>query len=205
MKVIAIGSGHQVKRINDWNVSFATVVGVNNTWRATDKWDHLMYAGDYPKKLLAELKAQKKSHQAIHSREGETGFKKSYVGMAKMPWEQARIYLGLPIYFGVTYWILHHLKPTHIGYLGFDMNYTPSADGSTAAYGIGHDMKTRGIPDPLWQFKNVPEYIAMENPYQTLIERLKIHKGSTELVNLSDDPDTMLPWHQITLDEFQKL
>jgi hypothetical protein len=202
LKVIAAGSGPSLVQINDWHTDKVTVVGVNNVWRVTTKWDHLIHAGDYPQDLRKQLYMKKRAYQKVHSREGNLGFKASYCGMSKMPWEKARIYLGLPIYFGTMYWILHHLKPTHIGCIGFDMNYTPQPDGSTAAYGVGYDMQTRGIPDPLWQFKNVPEYIAMADPYKTLMDRLIALKGDTQIVNLSNDPKTMLPWDHVPFSEF---
>lgn len=203
MKVICMGSGKNMTNINDWDTSGIKICGVNNTWRGTDKWDVLLHAGDYPyKKDITKTRPEQK----IVSREGADGFKKSYVGMAGMPWERARIHLGLPIYFTLTYWALYHLRPTHIAFIGFDMNYTPGPEGETTFYGQGYDMKTRGIPDPLYQFRVIPEYKEHGDAmFGILLDRLKERLGNTQLWNLSDDPTSVLPWEQITINKFREL
>jgi len=203
MKVICMGSGKNMTNINDWDTTGIKVCGVNNTWRGTDKWDVLLHAGDYPyKKDITKTRPEQK----IVSREGVDGFKKSYVGMAGMPWERARIHLGLPIYFTLTYWALYHLRPTHIAFIGFDMNYTPGPEGETTFYGQGYDMKTRGIPDPLYQFRVIPEYKKHGDAmFGILLDRLKERLGNTQLWNLSDDPTSVLPWEQITINKFKEL
>lgn len=199
MKVICVGSGSNMKNINEWDTTGIKIVGVNNVWRGTDKWDHLIHAGDYPfKKDIVKNNPK----QQIHSKDGVDGYIRSYTRMANMEWQKARIFLGLPIYFTATYWALYHLKPTHIGFIGFDMNYTPKDDGSTAFYGVGYDMQKRGIPDPLYQFRNVKEYKDDPDILNKLFGRLDDKKGSTELFNLSDDPESVLPWEQVSFEEF---
>ena len=199
MKVICMGSGKNMVQVNDWDTEGIKICGVNNTWRGTDKWDVLLHAGDYP---FRNQITRTREGQMIVSREGEKGFKKSYVGMSpNMVWEEARIHLGLPIYFTLTYWALYHLKPTHIG---FDMNYTPGPEGETTFYGKGYDMQKRGIPDPLFQFRTVPEYKKHGDAmFGILLDRLKKYKGDCKLVNLSDDPTSILPWEQVTFEEFK--
>lgn len=202
MKVICMGSGKNMVQVNDWDTEGIKICGVNNTWRGTDKWDVLLHAGDYP---FRNQITKTREGQMIVSREGEKGFKKSYVGMSpNMVWEEARIHLGLPIYFTITYWALYHLKPTHIGFIGFDMNYTPGPEGETTFYGKGYDMQKRGIPDPLFQFRTVPEYKKHGDAmFGILLDRLKKYKGDCKLVNLSDDPTSILPWEQVTFEEFK--
>ena len=202
MKVICMGSGKNMVQVNDWDTEGIKICGVNNTWRGTDKWDVLLHAGDYP---FRNQITRTREGQMIVSREGEKGFKKSYVGMSpNMVWEEARIHLGLPIYFTLTYWALYHLKPTHIGFIGFDMNYTPGPEGETTFYGKGYDMQKRGIPDPLFQFRTVPEYKKHGDAmFGILLDRLKKYKGDCKLVNLSDDPTSILPWEQVTFEEFK--
>lgn len=198
-----MGSGKNMIQVNDWDTNDITICGVNNTWRGTDKWDVLLHAGDYPYKREVH-EARKRPEQRIVSREGADGFKKSYVGMAGMPWEKARIHLGLPIYFTLTYWALWHLKPDVIGFIGFDMNYNPGPNGETTFYGQGYDMKTRGIPDPLFQFRTVPEYKKHGDAmFGILLDRLRERKGNTKLFNLSDDPTSVLPWEKLTFEEFK--
>lgn len=202
MKVICVGSGSNMLNVNDWNTTGMTVVGVNNVWKGTDKWDHLIHAGDYPFKN--EI-SKTRSNQEIHSKDGVRGYKRSYIKMADMEWSEARIFLGLPIYFTATYWVLNYLKPTHIGFIGFDMNYTPKADGSTAFYGVGYDMQKRGMPDPLYQFKNVKEYRDDPNIIHKLFDRLDKRKGEAKLLNLSDDPDSILPWEKVSFEQFVEM
>lgn len=200
-KVICMGSGKNMIHINDWDTDGITICGVNNTWRGTDKWDVLLYAGDYPHKK--EITKTRPTQETV-SREGSRGFKNSYIGMSPdMPWSEARIHLGLPIYFTMTYWALHYLKPDAIGFIGFDMNYTPGPEGETTFYGKGHDMITRGVPDPLYQFRTVPEYKAHGDAMMgILMDRLE-RRSTAKLFNLSDDPTSILPWKQISFQEFK--
>ena len=207
MKLICLGSGKNMTLINEWDTSGIKIAGVNNVWKGTDKWDYLVHAGDYPFKK--EIK--KNAHQEVHSVNGTKGYRNSYISMSGvngkcMTWEKARIHLGLPIYFTLSYWALHYLKPTHIGFLGFDMNYTPGANGETAFYGKGYDMKKRGVPDPLYQFKKIPEYKKHGDKMMgILLSRLDERKGSTKFYNLSDDPTSVLPWEKTTFEDFKRM
>jgi hypothetical protein len=205
-KVICMGSGKNMVLVNEWDTEGMTICGVNNTWRGTDKWDVLLHAGDYPHKQEVR-KAKSRPEQEIVSREGDRGFKNSYVAMSpNMKWEEARIHLGLPIYFTMTYWALHYLKPDALGFIGFDMNYTPGPEGETTFYGKGFDMQKRGVPDPLYQFRTVPEYKAHGDAMMDiLMDRLQRRAYRVNMVNLSDDPTSILPWKQMSFDEFKEL
>jgi hypothetical protein len=207
MKVICLGSGKNMTLVNDWDTTGITIAGVNNVWKGTKKWNYLIHAGDY----LLKNEIRKSPEQKVHSVNGPKGYRESYIAMSNpkgvlMPWEKARIHLGLPIYFTLTYWVLHNLKPTHIGFLGFDMNYTPGPNGETAFYGVGHDMKKRGIPDPLYQFRTIPEYAKEgDKMIDILMSRLNDRRGTTQFYNLSDDPDSVLPWERATFEEFKMM
>lgn len=198
MKVINVGSGPNMININKWDTTGITIVGANNVWKGTDKWDHLICAGDYPE--IHNVKVNR--NQQVHSRNMGKSFKDSYAGMANMPFHEARYFLGLPMYFGAAYWSLYWLKPKHLGFIGFDMNYKPKEDGSTTFYGVGHDIKTRGIPDPLYQLK---EIYKDENMMDILFSRLEERKVNCKLWNLSDEPESLLPWERITFEEFRSL
>lgn len=207
MKVICLGSGKNMTLINDWDTSGITIAGVNNVWRGTTKWDYLIHAGDYP----AKNEIKRTPTQKVYSKGGPKGYMESYTAMSNpngnpMPWERARIYLGLPIYFTLTYWVLHNFKPSHIGFLGFDMNYAPGPNGETAFYGVGHDMKKRGVPDPLYQFRTIPEYAKEGDKMMgILLSRLNDRRGDTQFYNLSDDPTSVLPWERATFEEFKNM
>lgn len=207
MKVICVGSGPGgVDIINSTDTSNAKIVGVNNVWKGTEKWDYLIYAGDYPFKN----EITKKPNQTLVTVNGPMNYKESYIAGAGMPWEEARLHCGLPIYFTATYWAMHYLKPTEIAFAGFDMDYTPQENGATAFYGVGYDIQTRGVPDPLYQFRNNPTYKRMAaqgiDVYALLIDRLKQKTSSIgcQLFNLSDNPKTMLPWEHKSITEFLK-
>ena len=202
MKVIGVGSGPNMTRINDWDTDGMTVVGVNNVWRGTDKWDHLIFAGDYP--LKHDIK-KVRPEQELHSRDLNKDFVTSYCAMSGMNFAEARIWCGMPIYFNLTYWSMHYLKPEVIGFIGFDMNYTPKEDGSTAFYGKGIDMQLRGIPDPLYQVQTM--YKNDPNTMDILFDRLegKRKEHGVKFFNLSDDPESILPWEKITFDEFKEV
>ena len=198
-KVINIGSGRNMVNVNEWDTNGITLVGVNNTWKGTDKLDHLIHAGDYPDIDNIKLKGG----AMCHSVKKGWSYINSYMQQSKMSWQDARIFLGLPMYFTSAHWTLHYLNPKYLGFIGFDMNYTPTEDGSTAFYGVGHDIKTRGIPDPIYQFRKV--YKNDPDIFNKLLDRLDERRGRTKLFNLSDDPNTVLPWEKITFEEFKEL
>ena len=198
-KVINVGSGKNMSLINEWDTVGITIVGVNNVWRGTDKWNHLIHAGDYP--FVDEIPVTE--GKKVHTHNSEMGYRDSYAGQAGMAWNTARIHLGLPMYFGAAHWSLWYLKPKYLAFIGFDMNYTPSEDGSTAFYGEGYDIQTRGIPDPLYQMRKI--YGNDPDMLNKLFDRLDETKGNTKLFNLSDDPSSVLPWERITFDEFKEL
>lgn len=209
MKVICLGSGKNMPQINDWNTNNITICGVNNVWKGTDKWDILLHSGDYP---FGKQITKTRQNQKIISRDGEMGYMNSYIGMSpcgkepqNLDWSKARIHLGLPIYFTLSYWVLYYLKPTHIGFLGFDMNYTPDEKGSTTFYGVGYDMQNRGMPDPLYQFQKIKAYKKHDNMMEILFDRLNMRKGSCKFYNLSDDSSSVLPWQKITIEQFRGL
>lgn len=198
-KVINAGSGRNMVNINEWDTKGMTIVGVNNVWKGTRKLNHLICAGDYPETDEIRLAGG----AMLHSYDRGWSYINSYMNQAKMEWKDARIYLGLPMYFGSAHWTLHYLKPDYLGFIGFDMNYTPTDDGSTAFYGVGYDIQTRGIPDPMYQFQRV--YKNDPDILQKLFERLDERRGKTKLFNLSDDPDSLLPWEKISFEEFKEL
>lgn len=214
-KVIALGSGPNLKIINNFDTSGIRIVGTNNVWKGTDKWDHMIVAGDYPerkyiKKKLIPIFKKKGIIKTRHAHKGKDSicdailaYDNKSKNSTKDQFNESAHYLGFPMYFAVTYWCLHFLKPDYLGFLGFDMDYTPSSNGSTAFYGVGHDIKTRGVPDPLYVMKKY--YNNDPNYMQPLFQRLKSRLGKTKLLNLSDNPNSRLPWAHITLEGFKNL
>jgi hypothetical protein len=214
-KVLAVGSGPNMTLVNDWDTSDCRVVGINNIWKGTDKWDHLIVAGDYPerKKIKKEIVPNfnnKGLHKTWHSTKGTQRIQEAMLAMDDKPidskpseFDRSCIKLGVPAIFTVTYWCLHFLKPKFIGYIGFDMDYTPKKDGATAFYGVGYDIKTNGIPDPILQMKKY--YNGDENFMTPLFKQIQTKAPATQFFNLSDNKNTRLPWQQIGIEEFKKL
>jgi hypothetical protein len=210
MKVICLGSGPNMTRVNDINTNGITVIAANNVWKGTEKWKYLLLAGDYPEKEKIIKEKHRPPNKMVYTQRGEKSIREAYLGMDKQPikcgselYQKTAIKLGLPFYFTVTYWTLYYLKPTHIAFLGFDMDYTPLEDGSTAFYGLGYDMQKRGIPDPFYQMREV--YNNDPNFMTPLFQGIKERQGKTKLFNLSDNPNSVLPWDRIDIEKFRRL
>jgi hypothetical protein len=210
MKVICLGSGPNMTKINDMDTSGLTIVAANNVWKGTDKWNYLLLAGDYPEKEKIIKERHRPPSKMVYTQRGEKSIREAYLGMDGLPansngevYKKTAIKLGIPFYFTVVYWTLYYLKLTHIAFLGFDMDYTPQKDGATAFYGLGYDMQKRGIPDPFFQMREV--YNNDPNFMIPLFDGIEKRRGKTNLYNLSDNPNSTLPWNRIGIDEFRSL
>ena len=201
-KVICVGSGDGgVQYINDHDTSDCIIVGVNNVWKGTDKWDHIIYPTDYD--YISDIKPN--SHQQVHSRKLNNCIREPYHHYSgAKEWNKAMKYCGRTMYFTCMYWALYYMKPTIIGCLGFDMDYTPKKDGSTAFYGVGTDIKRRGIPDPFKAFQEVHK--DLKDPMKTLCDRVQkaADEQNCKIVNLSDKQNTRLPWVQVSWEKFNE-
>lgn len=215
MKVIALGSGPGMTEINNWNVENTKVVAFNNVWKGTDKWNYLIVAGDYPERNYCKRKlirsfAKQGIEKKFYCHKGEMGIKETYlIADNKSPdsseeeYLKSLVKLGVPGYFTISYWILTWLKPTHVAFLGFDMDYTPDESGSTAFYGKGYDIQTRGMPDYIYQmhqfYNGNPDYMI------PLFDRLDENKKDCKFYNLSTNPKSKLPWSKISIENFLNL
>ena len=203
--VIIVGSGKTATDIRDWDIDPTTtkVVVVNNAWTATSKWDFFIVSPDYKKELPA---VEFLSPKQMFTRDGRLVYDPNAKKLALLPDRGYSAALfpfggheecGYSITLNAAYWTLLFLRPKRIGFIGCDMNYTPSEDGATAFYGIGDDIKENGIPDP---DRMVDVHLgggedALEKIYQRFSD---IAKGNNiEVVNFSKDPDTRLPYPQV--------
>lgn len=197
-KVICCGSGHSLKQIHEWDTNGITIVGVNNVWRVTDKWDHMLYPADY------KMPIPTKEQQQTHSSRGQgLCIRKPFMHYSGEGNSTCTKALGPTMYFHAAYWSLYWLKPKYLGFIGFDMNYKPDENGHTASYGVGEDIKKRGKPDPFYQMRFY-KGTAKEN-LNRFFELLRRNAGDTRLFNLSNDVNTILPWDRITFDKFKEL
>lgn len=196
-KVINVGSGKSMLSLNNWDTAGITIVGVNNVWKGTNKWDHILYPHDY----LEDIPINE--NQMKHSREYNWCIRTPMKEISNKPDSQVTKFLGPTMYFTAAYWTLYYLKPKFLGFIGFDMNYTPDNEGNTAFYGKGIDIQRRGIPDPFYQmrfFDGDPK-----DNLNIFFERLDSNRGECKLFNLSDDPNTLLPWEKISFEDFKTL
>ena len=180
-----VASGFSASQINeyDYKGNGWTIVAINNGWLACPKiWDHWVKPGDYkgqkPEKVL--------SHQSIVPRYRNH--------LNKFGGQKA---CGYSITLNAAYWALEELKPSVIGFLGADMNYTPNENGDTHIYGVGYDIQKNKVPDP----DRMVERYGKEDPnflnniYMRLAE--KAEERNCKVYNLSHTIETRLPYERI--------
>lgn len=189
-KVLILASGMSAKEVHDYKYKENgwTIVAVNNGWMATEEWDHWVYSSDYkgnsPEKIKPhQTKCQKYGH-----------ILNKYGGHRKC---------GYSITLCAGYYTLYTLKPKVIGFLGADMNYTPDENGHTHIYGVGFDIKTRGVPDPdrmveHWS-KGDPDYLT------NIYNRFKgvAQESRCSVYNFSSMEDTRLPYPKASPNDFK--
>lgn len=210
LKVIVLGSGPEMPAINEWDTGDCVIVGLNSVYRGTDKWTYLLSPGDFPDKpMLRKLYNHNRvpfgSGSKVYYPESvpggwRTAFARYCPGASHM---EAVRELGMVSYFGLMYWVMHFLEPTHIACLGLDMDYDPAPDGATSFYGVGLDMQTRGVPDFVHQINTYfdGDFSVMDRWFDRLRENL----GTTQVYNLSSGERSRLPWARITMPEFLEL
>jgi hypothetical protein len=203
--VIIVGSGKTATDIRDWDIDTKTtkVVVVNNAWAVTSKWDYFIVSPDYTKELPAVDFLNPKQ---MFTRDGRLVYDPKAEKLALIPDRGYSAALfpfggheecGYAITLNAAYWTLLFLRPKRIGFIGCDMNYTPSEDGSTAFYGVGDDIKANGIPDPDRMVKvhlnDEPDGLdKIYKRFQTIA-----NANNIEVVNFSKDEDTRLPYPQV--------
>ena len=206
-KVICLGSAPNMTIINDWDTTGIGIIGCNNVWKGTDKWNVLISPGDYPEKGYLKSRYNRGDHRdpnkIYYTEKSEKSFKTAMNHYANKSWNASAMYLGPSTYFALMYWCLYYVQPKYIGCLGLDMVYEPNDLGETHFYGKGYDIKTKGMPDLHYQIHK--HFDGDFSVIDSFFERLDKLKGSTKIFNLSDNEKTILPWEHISIEEFQKL
>jgi hypothetical protein len=185
-KVLLVGSGFSAKQVKeyDYKKNGWKIVAVNNGWMACeDLFDFWIKSNDYNGAHPNNVK----QNQTIV---------KSYGQALKLFGGQKAC--GYSITLNAGYWVLANLKPTVIGLLGADMNYTPDKNGHTHIYGEGNDIKRRGMPDPdrmvIVHGNGDPKFL--NNIYLRLQEKAK--ESGCSIYNLSHTIETRLPYQRVT-------
>lgn len=191
-KVLILASGLSANEVNDYRYEENdwTIVAVNNGWLATDDWSYLVHSTDYKGTLP----------DSDDLRDDQVVTNKYRPTLHKFGGHEA---CGYSITLAGSYYALDLLKPTVIGYLGADMNYTPNDKGSTHIYGVGYDIKTHGKPDPdrmvaKWG-KGDPNFL--ENIYNRFADEAK--KLGCDVYNFSSIEDTRLPYPKASPRDFE--
>lgn len=195
-KVLLVASGKSALEAYDYDYKANgwTVVAVNNGWHAVpDLWDYWVRSPDFKgKKPTGD---EIKEHQTIVKKYGPSLGK--YGGQAAC---------GYSITLNAGYWALDVLKPSVLGFLGADMNYTPASDGSTHFYGVGWDVQNNagGLPDPdrmVNMYGKESKDTYLHDIYMRLDEWAE--KQECGVYNLSSVKDTRLPYTKALPSDFK--
>lgn len=135
-KVLLIGSGLSAPLASDWDLTGWKVCCIHNAWKVVPKrWDILLHAMDFPDekkpKDIREDQEMVTTYQWVvdsFSADKHGGFWRNHCGYGKT------------MFFTSFWWIMEHLDPELIGFIGCDMHY-PKGD-KNCIYG-------KGSPDPL--------------------------------------------------------
>jgi hypothetical protein len=193
MKVLMLASGLSAKQVHDYDYKANgwTIVAINNGWQATDDWSWWVRASDFKGKRPTEYLPFQREVRRYGGQLGKFGGQKA---------------CGYSITLNAGYWALDSLKPTVMGFLGADMNYTPDAEGNTHLYGVGWDIQNNdgGVPDP---DRMVNMYAnGNENYLHDIYMRLAIEAekfNGCKVYNLSTDADTRLPYEKARPEDFE--
>ena len=124
--VLIIGSAPDSIISREWRKdSFSNVVAINNAWRVREDWDYLIYPEDFP---LENRPKKTSSGQVMITAQEFVPAQNSFGGF---------VYAGGTMAFTTAYWVLAHLRPQVIAFIGCDMVY-PSTGVPTHFYGTGN-------------------------------------------------------------------
>ena len=195
--VLIIGSGKNAVEADKFDLPNTTYIAVNHAWKATKNWSYWLHSGDFKGE---KFNGPNEDRKVISSSKpaGNTGYNeacKQYGGIRET---------GYSIMLNASYWAMEFLSPKRIGYIGADMNYSTGPEGETAFYGVGVDIQRNKVPDPdrmaeKYGKKDPAEYLR--NIYMKFYDNAQ--KNKIEVYNLSNDPDSRLPYPKIDWREFE--
>lgn len=189
-KVLLLASGMSAREVDDYNYQANgwKIVAINNGWMAYEDWDHWVRSNDFNGARPHVIK----DHQVECKKYGD--ILNHYGGHKEC---------GYSITLCAGYYSLYKLKPSVIGFLGADMNYTPDKEGNTHIYGLGNDIKKRGIPDP---DRMVQQYAKGNQNYLSDIY-MRFHsiaqENKCDVYNFSSVEDTRLPYPKAKPRDFE--
>ena len=107
---------------------FDYIIAINNAWRATPHWTHLVYPYDFP---VDRMPTQIGKTQSLIDERAFVPAQNRFGGF---------VYAGGTMAYTAAYWALREYAPDEICFIGCDMHYPET--GPTHFYGTG-------TPDPL--------------------------------------------------------
>jgi hypothetical protein len=153
-KVLIVGSGKSATDIKSWDLAGWSLLTINHAHSIRPDWEFAGYSPDMPKDRRP---IKSSNHQYLFSAmSGPIATFESLSANDQRSYNNALSRWNRPIdtmFFAASYWALIHLKPSIIGYMGCDMNYTIQND-ATHFYGMGLDTGNDKQPDPLKYFEN---------------------------------------------------
>ena len=176
--VLVVGSGPDAQSVKNWPLHlFEYIVVINNAWKATDAWTHLIYPHDFPKSRLPM--AMQDTQYLID----ETQFVPAQNKFGGF------VYAGGTMAFTAAYWGLDALRPNIMGFIGCDMHYPKS--GKTHFYG-------KGTPDPLRKDISLTSLEACSARFYCLA-----YQAGCAVWNFSTGPSKLL-YPRMSVDEMSR-
>jgi len=179
--VLIIASGQSATSVSLYESKVDYIVAVNNAWSLTDKWTYWVHPNDYAGSRPVRLT----------SNQTEIAYKEYSKALLEYGGQKE---CGFSITLNASYWVLYHIAPTVIYYLGADMNYQPDENGNTHFYGKGYDIKKYGISDPdiMVKLHSKGDVKYLENIYLRFKSIAEDNK--CKVYNLSKLETTRLPF-----------
>ena len=181
--VLIFGSAPDVTEISHWDLSiFTSCIAINNAWKVTPQWTHLIFPEDFPIDRRPPLPLN--THQQWVTANEFVPHQNKFGGF---------IYAGGTMSFTAGYWALGELKPDIIAYIGCDMVY--SAEAGKTSHFYGH-----GTADPLRDDMTLQSLEAKSNRLMAMA-----NMQNCAIVNLSSLPESRLTFPRKTFADIQQL
>ena len=181
--VLIFGSAPDVTEISHWDLSiFTSCIAINNAWKVTPQWTHLIFPEDFPSDRRPQLPLN--THQQWVTANEFVPHQNQFGGF---------IYAGGTMSFTAGYWALGALKPDIIAYIGCDMVY--SAEAGKTSHFYGH-----GTADPLRDDLTLQSLEAKSNRLMAMA-----NKQNCAIVNLSSLPESRLTFPRKKFADIQQL
>jgi len=178
--VLIIGSAPDALVINNWDLSvFDNCIAINNAWRISDAWSHLIYPEDFPFNRLPDSPIE--VHKKLITANEYVSQQNHFGGF---------VYAGGTMAFTAGYWALGALKPDLIAYVGCDMVYSSEKDKTNHFYG-------HGTADPLREDVTLQSLEAKSVRLMALAQ-----SQNCAVVNLSMQPESRLMFPRMNVSEF---